>query len=148
MEEINNLLYDLMYTKSKEELIEYIKKCSDPIMLHFIALNYNWDDGLDIPSKIIESNFCDMGTALMIFEDAEGYMVFLENEWEENFEENTIFISNLRTRLEKREFNSKIIKYSPELSKSDIYRLKKKNTTLDNIFIEGTEGKCIEIPII
>ena len=148
MKEKIDLLYELLYNKSEKELMLYIKDCNESVMLHFIAANYNWDNGLDIPIEITKNNFCDMGTALMIFEYAEGYMMFYDDNWQEYYGENIEFISNLKTRLENKDFQFKTIKYSSELSRTDIYKLKKRNTTLDSIFIEGTEGRCVEIPIV
>ena len=49
--------------------------------MHIIAANYNWDNGFEIPYNIINNKNCDLGTALMIFYDADGYRV-LENKEE------------------------------------------------------------------
>ena len=88
MKEKIDLLYELLYNKSEKELMLYIKDCTESVMLHFIAANYNWDNGFDIPLEITKNNFCDMGTALMIFEYAEGYMMFYDDNWQEYFGEN------------------------------------------------------------
>ncbi len=39
----------------------------NPLELHFIADNYNWDDGAEVLNWIIESPLCDKATAMMIF---------------------------------------------------------------------------------
>ena len=39
----------------------------NPVEYHLIAGNYNWDDGAEVLTWIIESPLCDKGTALMIF---------------------------------------------------------------------------------
>lgn len=145
---LNELLYDLLYNKSEEELIKYIRYCKDSKMLHFIAANYNWDDGFNIPSEIIKNKYCDIGTALMLFENAEGFTLFFEEEWNESLNENTKFVNDLRKKIEQREFTHKNIKYSPELSRSDIYRLNKLCPEIDKIFIQGTKGEELEIPVL
>lgn len=148
MEKTINLLYELLYKKSKKELLSYINNCIDPLMLHYIAANYNWDNGYDIPSNIIGNKCCDIGTALMIFESADGYMLFLEESPVEHFGKRIGFIKTLKTRLEAKDFASKTIMYIPELSRVDIYKLKKRHSTLDPIFIKGTDGMEVKIPIV
>jgi hypothetical protein len=39
----------------------------NPVEYHLIAGNYNWDDGAQVLTWIIESPLCDKGTALLIF---------------------------------------------------------------------------------
>lgn len=34
---------------------------------YFLAENYNWDDGVEVLSWIINSPICDKGTAILIF---------------------------------------------------------------------------------
>ena len=101
---IRNTLYKLMYNSSIDDIISFIKNNTDPIILHHIAYNYNWDNGFDIPKTIIESRYCDLGTALMIFEDAEGFSVFLEQDWKEVYGEDINFLLSLRQRIEKKGF--------------------------------------------
>jgi len=35
--------------------------------LHYVALNHNWDSGMEVLQWIAESDLCDEATALMIF---------------------------------------------------------------------------------
>lgn len=39
----------------------------NPLELHFVADNYNWDDGEEVLNWIINSPLCDKATAMMIF---------------------------------------------------------------------------------
>ncbi|MBL7717372.1 MAG: DUF4274 domain-containing protein [Flavipsychrobacter sp.] len=40
---------------------------NNPLELHFIADNYNWDDGVELLDWIINSPLCDKATAMMLF---------------------------------------------------------------------------------
>lgn len=40
---------------------------TNPVEYHLIAANYNWDDGSEVLSWIINSSLCDKGTVMMIF---------------------------------------------------------------------------------
>lgn len=74
-------VYKLLYSENKKDTIDDIKSITDSELLHVIAGNYNWDNGFEIPYNIIKNKNCDLGTALMIFYDADGYRV-LENKEE------------------------------------------------------------------
>ena len=145
---LSDELYELMYNKSKKEIVSFIKKCDSSIILHNIAVNLNWDDGFDIPKAIVNNDCCDIGTALMIFDNAEGYMMFFDEEWKELLGKNSEFISEMKKRIEKRDFKNSNIRYVPELSKTDVFKLKKYHPELDSLFIDGTDGKEIEIVVI
>ena len=71
------LLYDI-FQKEDADLFDFISATTDSILLHMIAGNYNWDDGFEVPQYIIQNINCDLGTALMIFELAEGYILYFE----------------------------------------------------------------------
>ena len=43
----------------------------NPLELHFIADMYNWDDGTEVLSWIVNDKLCDEGTAKLIFWRAE-----------------------------------------------------------------------------
>ena len=74
-------VYKLLYSEDKKDTIDEIKCITDSELLHIIAANYNCDNGFEIPYNIINNKNCDLGTALMIFYDADGYRV-LENKEE------------------------------------------------------------------
>lgn len=145
---IYNMLYKLIYNSSIDEMISFIKNNTDSIVLHHIAYNYNWNNGFDIPKTIIESKYCDLGTALMIFENAEGFLMFLEQDWKEVYGENIDFLLSLRQRIEKRDFKYSNIKFKPFLTRTDIFNLKKSCPNINKIFIEGNEGKEINIIVV
>lgn len=141
------LLYELLYKKSNKELMDYVKNVTDSDLLHFIAGNYNWDNGFDVPKSIVENKNCDLGTGLMIFSLADGYTFLLDGE--ECISKKWIkFVSDLKMRIEKRDFENNFIQYVPELSRVIRFKIKKINPDIDQIFIDGTEGKILDIPVV
>lgn len=146
--DIRNTLYKLMYNSSIDDIISFIKNNEDSIILHHIAYNYNWNNGLDIPKEIIESKYCDLATALMIFEDAEGYLMFLDQNWKELYGKDADFLLLLRHKIEKDDFKYSNIEFKPSLTRTDIFHLKKSYPNINRIFIEGIKGKKIDIIII
>ena len=113
-----------------------------------IAGNYNWDDGFEIPLAIINNQFCDLGTALMIFYLAEGEAILdlkldsdVSGEWEE-------LVSVLYDMILNDRFKYKNISYTPELSKVQLYKIKKKNPNAPSVFLVKTPGDIIEIPFL
>jgi len=135
---IDNLLYgDINRLKDEIKLVD---KSS---VLHIIAAKYNWDNGLDVPRIIIENRHCDLGTALMIFYLADGYRMLEslaefssspDNEWK-------AFLSSMYRRIENTDFNSQNISYTPELSKVQLYKLKKNNPNIPDIFLNKSPGE-------
>lgn len=134
---INDLLYDDI-----SKLERKINKINDSIALHIIADNYNWDDGFEIPKLIIENKNCDLGTALMIFYDADGYSFLNENNEEEptNLKDWFSFVSYIYRKIFDGEFINKGIQYTPDLTKVQIYKLKKVNPSIPEVLLNGTSG--------
>lgn len=143
-------VYKLLYSKNRKDTIDEIKSITDFKLLHIIAGNYNWDNGFEIPYSIINNKNCDLGTALMIFYDADGYRA-LENKEElknPNLKEWTNFILKIREKITNNEFKVNHIKFIPPLTKVQIFKLKKNNPSITKVFIEETDGCVVEIPII
>lgn len=93
----------MLYSENKKDTIDEIKSITDSELLHIIAGNYNWDNGFEIPYNIINNKNCDLGTALMIFYDADGYRA-LENKEElknPNLKEWASFISEIEEHILK-----------------------------------------------
>ena len=141
-------VYKLLYSENKKDTIDKIKSIIDSELLHIIAGNYNWDNGFEIPYNIINNKNCDLGTALMIFYDADGYRV-LENKEElknSNLKEWANFISEIEEQLLKNKFKVNHIKFILPLTKAQIFKLKKNNPNITKVFIEKTYGDTVEIP--
>jgi hypothetical protein len=150
-EKILNWLSSLTFPEDEKEMIKSqneILKIKDSLFLHIIAGNYNWDDGFEMPSAIINNQFCDLGTALMIFYLAEGEVILdlklnrdVFGEWEE-------FVYVLYDMILNDSFKYKNISYTPELSKVQLYKIKKKNPNAPSVFLEKTPGDIIKIPYL
>lgn len=139
------LLYELLYEKNNKELIAYVADTTDADLLHMIAGNYNWDNGIDVPKSITDNKNCDLATALMIFELADGY-TFLLGDTEELPSKKWIkFVSDLKDKIEKDKFPNKSIKYVPDLSRVIKFKIKKMCPDINSVFIDGTDGELLEI---
>ncbi len=145
----SELLYNLLYKKSESELVGYIEQTADSELLHMIALNYNWDNGFEVPRSIIDNKYCDIGTALMIFSNADGYSIFFDDE-----KENCVckewyeFITDLKSGIESGVFVRGNIRFVPELTRADMFHLKKRCPDINKIFLDGTEGRYTDFPVI
>jgi hypothetical protein len=143
-------LKELLYCEDSEEIKKEVKHINNSILLHIFAANYNWDNGFEIPNIIINNEHCDLGTALMMFYSADGYRL-LENQtnvfssqvtdWKE-------FTFNLYHKIKNNEFKKQEISFTPQLSKVQIYKLKKTNPNIPDVFLNKSPGNEIEIPIL
>ncbi|MBR1823246.1 MAG: DUF4274 domain-containing protein [Ruminococcus sp.] len=141
MDVTSEMLSDILYEKEIGEITELIGKSDAPTLMHMIAYNYNWDNGLDVPKSIINNPHCDAGTALMIFELAEGYEFLLGEECVSD----TQFLQKLKDMLTDGKFTNNNIRYVPELDRMQKYRLKKSIPDIPAVFLDGTGGDEIEI---
>lgn len=130
---INNLLYEDL---EDEEVFDLISEIDDSEVLHLIAINYNWDDGVEIPQMILNNNHCELATALTIFELAEGFEYLDDKSTLAYDNELKSFVSDLYERIINRKFIQGEIKYAPQLTKVQIYKLKKTINEDEIIFIE------------
>jgi hypothetical protein len=143
-------VYNLLYSEDKESTVKEINSISDGKLLHVMAGNYNWDNGFEIPYSILNNDNCDLGTALMMFYDADGYRI-LEDEDElnnPNLVQWSNFISKIYEKISENKFKSSTIKFMPPLSKVQIFKLKKSKPNIDTIFLEESAGDFVEIPNI
>lgn len=88
--------------------------------------NYNWDDGFEIPKKILSSPDCDLALALEIFYLADGF-AYLDNfEMETSLKEWNQFIVSLYNDILCGRYIKDSNPYEIPLSKVEKYKLKKK----------------------
>lgn len=151
MNNYNNMnIDDIIYGEDKENIINTIDGIEDAKLLHIIAGNYNWDNGFEIPKSIINNKYCDLGTALMIFYDADGYRVLESREELNNLnlKQWSSFIIEIEDKILNNKFRTNEIKFIPPLTMIQIFKLKKKNPDINKLFIEESNGEFIEIPQI
>lgn len=119
-------------------------------MIHFFTANYNWNSGFDVPKALIESEYCDLGTGLLIFHYADGFRM-LENPEEVSnsaLEEWKGFLLNLYNKLINMNFKTQDISFEPELTKIQIYRIRKNNPNISDLLISKSPGELVDIPNI
>ncbi len=124
---------------SISELTAKINTVSDSEVLHLILLNYNWDDGLEIPQAIMENTYCELSTALEMFYLAEG-LDYLENKDECDFADDTewlSFVEKLYSGIMQGKFTKGSIEFTPPLSKVQIFKLKKIIKDDEMVFIQS-----------
>ncbi|MED1265658.1 DUF4274 domain-containing protein [Bacillus mycoides] len=145
-----SLLEELLYNTNKEDTISRIKNIDNPIILHCFAANYIWKSGFDIPNAILENKDCDLGTGLLMFHYADGYRLLESPEEVSNspLQEWKIFILKLQNKIMNLEFKTQNISFSPELTKIQIFKLKKSNPSISEILINESPGNIIDIPKI
>lgn len=145
-----SLLEELLYNTNKEDTISRIKYIDNPILLHCFAANYNWNSGFDIPNAILENKDCDLGTGLLMFHYADGYRLLESPEEVSNspLQQWKVFILKLQNKIMNLEFKTQNISFSPELTKIQIFKLKKRNPNISDILINESPGNIIDIPKI
>lgn len=128
---------------SISELTEKLNTVSDSELLHLILLDYNWDDGLEIPQAIMENKCCELSTALEMFYLAEG-LDYLENKDECDFADDTEWlglVERLYSGIMQGKFTKGSIEFAPPLSKVQIFKLKKIIEDDEMIFIQPVAGR-------
>ena len=124
-------------------LLAAIPAIDNPLVLHVIAANYNWDDGLEVPSRIVENEKCDLGTGLLLFYRADG---ILPLESDELFASSPnlawrSYLATLFSMIEHNRFRSARIAYRPELSKTQLFKLRKHYSQVPIVFLEASPGR-------
>ncbi|WP_310603980.1 DUF4274 domain-containing protein [Anaerosporobacter sp.] len=109
--------------EEEKEIIECLSKINDSQMLHVYMLNYNWDDGLNIPQMIVENGKIELSTAMLIFYMADGYSYLIDREESHNpLRKNwEIFIKDLYQNILQGKFTKGEIGYKVPLSKVQKY---------------------------
>lgn len=145
-----NLIENILYPEKMSEAQDEIAKIDSSTILHIIAYNYNWDNGLEIPQAIINNANCDIGTAVMLFFNADGYS-FLANGTDNvsmSLKAWSKFISNLYSRIEREDFAYKNVCFKPDLTKVQVYKLSKNKFRIPKVLLYGTDGDKIKIPVL
>lgn len=138
MDKCNKLLISkLLYNDSKIDVLNKVERVKNSEALYIFSYNYNWDNGFEIPRKILDNRYCDLSTALIIFYFSDGVR-YLENkhcnsdfskEWFE-------FVENLYNDIVSKKFVKGNIKFVPPLNKVQLYKLKKNLNKNELVFIE------------
>lgn len=90
--------------------------------------NYNWDDGFEMPQRILEDENCDLALALEIFYLGDGFTYFMTfahsiggtKEWFQ-------FISKLYDDIVNSRYKKTVHHFEIPLSSAQRYRFKRDN---------------------
>ena len=96
--------------------------------LQKIVRNYNWDDGFELPQKVLSDERCDLALALEIFYLGDGYRYF--QMYENNIagtQERLEFISKLYDEIVNGKYEKMETHFEIPLSKVQRYQLRKNN---------------------
>lgn len=118
---IDHMLYEC---EDRQELLSAVENIPDEETLFHYARLYNWDDGFEVPYAVAEHEYCTLGTAMMLFFDADGELLLL-NETDELEPEHLKFISFLHDRILNGYYRKSLPYFDHKLSNTCVYRLKK-----------------------
>lgn len=142
-------LKDLLYSEDNNNIIAEIRNMS-PLELHIFAANYNWNSDFDIPEAIFDNGNCDFGTSLLLFYRADGYRVLESSDAvsESSLNAWKKFISCLFDRIVAGDFANKTISFTPPLTKVQVFKLKKSNPDIPEVFLDKSPGNDVEVPVL
>lgn len=86
---------------------------------------YNWDDGFEIPKKILDSSCCDLALALKIFYLADGFAYLGGTAEESRLSEWKQFIYSLYNSILGDKYKEMGRRYVIPLTKVQKYKLRK-----------------------
>ena len=98
------LLEQLLYRDEKDEVLNKIKDIEDEKTLFVFSYNYNWDNGFQIPSVILENENCTLSVALMLFYNADGLNYLQDKRTNDNLPEWSNFIELLYKNIVKKKY--------------------------------------------
>ena len=107
--------------------------------LRQLALEYNWDDGFEVPQHIADHQSCDLAVALELFWLSEAASVYLGEASEHPY--NTAwrtFSRNLADRILSGHYTYGSASFMPPLTKVQIYKYRKKG--LPEVFLSSVSG--------
>lgn len=148
--EDTKFLKNLLYSEDNDHFIREIENITNPLFLHIISANYNWNNGLDVPQAILDNPYCDFGTGLLLFYNADGYRLLESqdvvlnsplDDWKE-------YLINLYKKLLDVDFSTRSISFTPPATKIQILKLKKCNISIPDLLISKSPGNEEEIPTL
>ncbi|CUH92149.1 DUF4274 domain-containing protein [Herbinix luporum] len=133
---VEEFVKQMLYDKNIVDVIRLIDEIADSEILHLYAYNYNWDNGFEIPKKIIHKDCCQLSTALMMFYAADGIRYLQDKSKVNNLKEWSTFIKELYNKIINNGFIEGAIKFNPPLSKVQIFKIKKVINTKEEAFLK------------
>ncbi len=131
MKDLNTLLY----SEDKQMICTELIACADKNILHTFALEYDWNNGFDIPKAILSNPNCSLGTALVLFYQGDGYRYLTEKPETSDLPEWLAFISSLYSDIKGGKYNDTSVSFEIPLNKAQIFKLKKTLSDDEQVFI-------------
>lgn len=128
-------LNSLLFCEDKNIVKSELLNCKDKKFLHSFAIEYNWNNGFDIPESILLNPFCSLGTALALFYQGDGYRYLTEKPVSSDLPEWLSFISCLYSDIKSGKFDDKSVSFDVPLSKIQVFKLKKTLSDDEQVFI-------------
>lgn len=134
-----------LYNDNIDNAINYVKQITDEETLYVYANNYNWDNGFSIPTAILDNKSCSLSVALLIFHLADGLTYIEKKVTNPNLPEWSHFIGSLYERIVSNEFSTGKVSFAPELSKVQLFKIKKLLNESEQIFVNDIIGSDCNI---
>lgn len=141
------IIQQLLYDDTIDEVISKVKKISDEKTLFVFAHNYNWDNGFEIPSEILKNTHCSLSIALMLFFDAGGMEYLKERKENPNLPAWTSFVQKLYNDIMKEKYQIGKTAYKIPLTKIEIFKVNKVLQDNEKVFLHNIEGEDCNIII-
>lgn len=118
-----------------------IKKEIGCYKLDRILDNYNWDDGFELPLKLIHHPNCDLGTALKAFYLAEGLQYLQDKTLADRKPKEWIhFLKCLYEKITNGDYSGKFVEFKVPLTKVQKYKLLKAAPDTPEVFLKDITG--------
>ena len=93
--------------------------------LRLLLNEYNWDDGFDLPKRILENPDCDLALALEIFFLADGCRYLVDKSNDTSLKEWKFFMERLYADIGEGKYVQTESTFKNPLTKVQRYKLKK-----------------------
>lgn len=136
-----------LYDCTEDEVQANIKQTEDVEILYSYMYHYNWDNGFGIPQSILDNEKCDLSTALLAFYQADGTVYLFDKAEKENLPLWSAFIRKLYDFILEGKYEKGHIGFKIPLSRVQLYKLEKKLTEPEKIFIKNIEGVNLDVSL-
>ena len=145
----NGVEYMIYDEEDENKRKAFVVNCTDAETLHLYAYNYNWDDGFEEPTLIMQNPHCSMSTALTLFYLADGmeYLSDPEQEVSVYQQDWLTFVMTLYNRIIKGDYLSVPIKFDPPITRVERYKMEKGLTDEESIFYTPIDGVDCNIDV-
>lgn len=103
--------------EGRELDVEVVKTIEEPIELHYLAQNHNYDDGIELLQVISSHPKCDVSTAKMIFfrSDVDGFIKDKKNCGDTNL------IASILENFKNNFYSQELFYYNPDLDPDSLH---------------------------